>query len=177
MRWLILKGVTGWLLSMWVSTAITFAQFVSGRDGTEARSNALDLAPTGIYDTTAGPALRNTWRNHRRLQPVVGRARRYHLAAGFPGAACASGGCRRRRRLTLMRTNQALRLPAAAKFSFLLVLVAAGMRVLPDLGVSLSLPGGHHAASAMAWALAFLVWLYGYWPLLRDPRTLGRSSC
>ena len=77
----------------------------------------------------------------------------------------------------LMHTNQTLRLPVAAKLSFLLLLAAAALRVLPEIGVSLALPGGHHAASAIAWALAFLVWLYGYWPLLRDARTVGRRSC
>jgi uncharacterized protein involved in response to NO len=77
----------------------------------------------------------------------------------------------------LLHTNQALRLPASAKLAFGLLLLAAALRVLPDLGVAVPVPGGHHAASAIAWALAFLVWLYGYWPLLRDPRTMGRSSC
>jgi uncharacterized protein involved in response to NO len=77
----------------------------------------------------------------------------------------------------LMHTGHALRLPPAAKLSFLLLLAATALRVLPDLGVSIPLPGGHHVASSIAWALAFLVWLYGYWPLLRDPHTVGRRSC
>jgi uncharacterized protein involved in response to NO len=77
----------------------------------------------------------------------------------------------------LMHTGHALRLPPAAKLSFLLLIAAATLRVLPDLGVPVALPGGQHAASTIAWALAFLVWLYGYWPVLRDPRTIGRRSC
>ncbi|KAB2917411.1 MAG: NnrS family protein [Hyphomicrobiaceae bacterium] len=75
----------------------------------------------------------------------------------------------------LMHTNHALRLPAAAKLAFLLLVAATALRVLPDLGVSL--PGNQHVASAIAWALAFLVWLYGYWPLLADAGTVGRRSC
>ncbi len=77
----------------------------------------------------------------------------------------------------LLHTNHPLRLPPVAKLSFLLLLAAASLRILPDLGVTVALPGGHHTASAVTWALAFLVWLYGYWPLLRDPRTVGRRSC
>jgi uncharacterized protein involved in response to NO len=77
----------------------------------------------------------------------------------------------------LLHTDHALRLPASAKLAFGLLLLAAALRVLPDLGVAVPLPGRHHAASAIAWAFAFLAWLYGYWPLLRDPRSVGRSSC
>ncbi|KAB2917415.1 MAG: TonB-dependent receptor [Hyphomicrobiaceae bacterium] len=57
MKGLILKGAVVGLLSL---PTIAFAQAVD--KGTEQRPAALDLIPTGIYDPTAGPALRNPWR-------------------------------------------------------------------------------------------------------------------
>lgn len=77
----------------------------------------------------------------------------------------------------LFHTQRSLPLPMAAKIAFILLVCATGLRVLPDLGVSLPLPGGHHAASAVAWAAAFLVWLHAYWPMLSDAHSLGTRSC
>jgi uncharacterized protein involved in response to NO len=77
----------------------------------------------------------------------------------------------------LLHTGRRLRLPTAARLSLFLLLAAAALRVAPDLGVPVVLPGGQHAAAAVVWALAFLTWLYGYWPLLSDARTVGRRAC
>jgi uncharacterized protein involved in response to NO len=81
----------------------------------------------------------------------------------------------------LLHTGRPLRLPPAARLSFLLLAAAAAVRVAPDLGVPVAPPGGHHAASAVVWGLAFLTWLYGYWPLLsdagRDRGAVGRRAC
>jgi uncharacterized protein involved in response to NO len=77
----------------------------------------------------------------------------------------------------LLHTDRQLELPAAPKVSFVLLLTATALRVMPDFGVPVALPGGHHAASAIAWALAFLVWLGGYWHLLRHPHGLHPRAC
>jgi uncharacterized protein involved in response to NO len=77
----------------------------------------------------------------------------------------------------LLHTDRPLLLPPGAKLSFILLLTATGLRVLPDFGVPVALPGGHHAASTIAWSLAFLVWLGGYWPLFRHPHGLHRRAC
>ncbi len=77
----------------------------------------------------------------------------------------------------LLHTGRTLHLPPSARLSFVLLLAAAALRVAPDLGVSVALPGGHHAAAAVTWALAFLAWLCGYWPMLGDRRTAGRRGC
>jgi hypothetical protein len=45
------------------------------------------------------------------------------------------------------------------------------------MGLPVPLFGGHHAASAVVWVLAFMTWLYGYWPPLRCPAAAGRRAC
>ncbi len=72
-------------------------------------------------------------------------------------------------------TGRTLPLPWSAKAAFALLLAAAVLRVLPDLGVPL--PGGLHTFSTMAWSGAFLVWLYGYWPILSDRHSIGGRAC
>jgi uncharacterized protein involved in response to NO len=89
-------------------------------------------------------------------------------SAGLAGLGLLAG---------LLHTGRTLSLPPAARLSFALLLAAAPLRVAPDLALSVALPGGHHAAAAVAWALAFLTWLCGYWPMLRDRRTVGRRAC
>ena len=54
-------------------------------------------------------------------------------------------------------------------------LKSSSYRALPDFGIAL--PGGPHIFSTAAWSAAFLIWLYGYWPMLSDPRTIGSRAC
>jgi len=75
----------------------------------------------------------------------------------------------------LFHTGHAFPVPRAAKAAFALLLLATALRVLPDFGIVL--PGGPHTFSTVAWSAAFLVWLYGYWSLLSDPRTIGSRAC
>jgi uncharacterized protein involved in response to NO len=75
----------------------------------------------------------------------------------------------------LFHTGHNFPFPWTAKAAFALLVVATALRVLPD--VDIVLPGGPHALSAIAWSAAFLVWLYGYWPLLSDPRSMHASKC
>ena len=62
-----------------------------------------------------------------------------------------------------------------AKAAFVLLMAATVLRVLPDFG--LNLPGGLHTLSTLAWSAAFLVWLYGYWPILSDARSISGRAC
>ena len=75
----------------------------------------------------------------------------------------------------LFHTKHTFPMPWAAKTAFVLLLLATALRVLPDGGIHV--PGSLHAFSALAWSAAFLVWLYGYWPLLSDARTIGSHAC
>lgn len=58
--------------------------------------------------------------------------------------------------------------------AFLLAAAATLLRALPEMGLAPWPPGPLHLAAALAWAAAFGLWLWDYWPLLRDPETLGR---
>lgn len=75
----------------------------------------------------------------------------------------------------LFHTGRTFPMPWTAKAAFALLLAATTLRVLPDFGILL--PGGPHAFSTMAWAAAFLIWLYGYWPMLSDHRSIGGQAC
>jgi uncharacterized protein involved in response to NO len=75
----------------------------------------------------------------------------------------------------LFHTGHKFPFPWTAKAAFALLILAAVLRVLPDFGVLV--PGGPHALSAIAWTATFLIWLYGYWPILSDPRTISSHAC
>lgn len=71
-----------------------------------------------------------------------------------------------------LHAGQPLGFGLATRLAFLLAVAAVLMRIIPDLGL---LAGFEHAlqAASVLWAAAFLSWLWDYWPILSDPRTLG----
>lgn len=75
----------------------------------------------------------------------------------------------------LFHTGRDFPFPWTAKTAMALLMAAALLRVLPDFGVSP--PGGVHTLSTLAWSAAFLVWLYGYWPILSDARSIDSRAC
>lgn len=77
----------------------------------------------------------------------------------------------------LLHTGQPLRFPAAAKIAIGLLMLAVVLRVLPDYFPAVTLPGGDHGLAAACWALALLLWLKAYLPLLWSPETLDTESC
>jgi uncharacterized protein involved in response to NO len=62
------------------------------------------------------------------------------------------------------------------KAAFLLVAVATLLRALPEMDLIPLPPGPTHLLASLAWALAFLLWLWDYWPALRDPRTTATRA-
>ena len=71
-------------------------------------------------------------------------------------------------------TGQGLGLSRRTRAAFALVALATLLRVLPEMGLMPSPPGPLHGIAALAWAAGFLLWLWDYWPALRDPATLGQ---
>lgn len=76
----------------------------------------------------------------------------------------------------LLHTGQKLRFSRGAHIALALAALAVALRVAPEAMPVLPLPFDHLAASAFTWALAFVVWLWTYWPLLSDPATIGRDQ-
>lgn len=69
----------------------------------------------------------------------------------------------------LRHTGHDLDLPWQAHAA-VVVMVGAGLsRVLPEIGIGAFLLGAHYAISASLWSLAFVLWLAGFLPLLRQP--------
>ena len=69
-------------------------------------------------------------------------------------------------------TGQGLGFSRRTRAAFALIALATCLRVLPEMGLIPWPPGPLHAASALAWAAAFLLWLWDYWPAIRDGNTL-----
>lgn len=61
-------------------------------------------------------------------------------------------------------TGQGLGLNPATKAAFALVVIAAALRSLPEMGLLPWPPGPLHLISSMCWGAAFLLWLADYWP-------------
>jgi len=77
----------------------------------------------------------------------------------------------------LFHTGRSFPLPGGARAALLLLVAAALLRVLPELGVLPPPPGSPHALAALAWAAAFLLWLRTYWPFLSKPRVAEADVC
>ena len=76
-----------------------------------------------------------------------------------------------------LHTGATLGLSRAVRFAALLLLGAAALRVLPELGlIDGSFTAFQRWASAL-WAGSFLIWLAEYWPLIRNPATCGARRC
>jgi uncharacterized protein involved in response to NO len=75
----------------------------------------------------------------------------------------------------LFHTRHSFPFPWTSKAAFGLLCTATVLRILPDLGVVV--PGGPHALATAAWSAAFLLWLYGYWPMLSDQSSIGGHAC
>lgn len=71
-----------------------------------------------------------------------------------------------------LHAGQPLGFGPATRLAFLLAAAAVLVRIMPDLGLLAGFERALQAASVL-WAAAFLSWLWDYWPLLSDPRTLG----
>ena len=69
----------------------------------------------------------------------------------------------------LRHTGRTLNLPPAAHVAAGLMLVAALVRVLPELGVGAELLGWNYPLAALAWSAAVAAWLAGYIPLFLNP--------
>ncbi|HTN62799.1 MAG TPA: NnrS family protein [Devosia sp.] len=64
----------------------------------------------------------------------------------------------------LLHTGRDLVLPPQAHWALGLMLLAALMRTLPELGMGEALLGLHYGLAALLWAGAFGVWLHGFLP-------------
>ncbi|GFZ90221.1 NnrS family protein [Elstera cyanobacteriorum] len=65
----------------------------------------------------------------------------------------------------LLHTGRPLGLRRKTRFALLLILLALGVRVLPEFGL-----GGLNAYrwAALLWAASFLLWFWDYWPWLKS---------
>ena len=70
-----------------------------------------------------------------------------------------------------------LGLPWRSRVGLGLVVLAALLRALPEMGLLPQPPGPAHGIAALAWAAGFAFWLADAWPSLRDPHTLGARRC
>ncbi len=77
----------------------------------------------------------------------------------------------------LLHTGRPLGIPFGGRVALVLLVVAVGTRVLPDLGVVPQLPGPPYAIASTIWAASFLLWLKTYWPYLSDLRSPGEHKC
>lgn len=76
----------------------------------------------------------------------------------------------------LRHTGRPLGVPVSARIAFACVVAATIARVVPDLGGADHSHGPPYALAALLWALAFLLWLKTYWPLLAEANSADASS-
>ena len=67
----------------------------------------------------------------------------------------------------LLHTGHSLNFSWSARLAMVCLVVAVGLRVLPDLELMPQPSGPPYALTACFWAAAFLLWLKDYWPRLR----------
>lgn len=72
-------------------------------------------------------------------------------------------------------TGQALGLRWPTRLAFGLIALAALARALPEMGLAPWPPGPLHLAAALAWAGAFGLWLWDFWPSLRHRGLSGAA--
>lgn len=77
----------------------------------------------------------------------------------------------------LLHTGQTLGFSNITRAAMLCLLAAVALRVIPEFWPSFSLPGEQYGLSALAWAAAFILWLYAYLPLLWSPATIDQDRC
>jgi uncharacterized protein involved in response to NO len=77
----------------------------------------------------------------------------------------------------LRHTGRALHFPWQARVAAALVVVAAAVRVVPELAGIDAAAGLRHALAAATWSAAFGVWLHGFLPMLRDPAKPAADHC
>jgi uncharacterized protein involved in response to NO len=76
----------------------------------------------------------------------------------------------------LRHTGRSLDLPWQAHAALALMLCAAAVRVLPELGIATFLHGPHYAVAAALRSAAFGVWLLGFLPMMRGRRCSGPDA-
>ena len=75
----------------------------------------------------------------------------------------------------LRHTGRPLALPPQAHWALGLMLLAALVRTLPELGIGEDLLGMHHALGALLWAASLGVWLQGFLPYFLAPSVSGTA--
>lgn len=71
----------------------------------------------------------------------------------------------------LLHTDRPLGLSRATRFGALVLVASVALRVAPDFGIAL--PGPSQSIASLAWAMAFLIWLWAYWPFLSKTPALS----
>jgi uncharacterized protein involved in response to NO len=74
----------------------------------------------------------------------------------------------------LFHAGRALPFGRPARAALLLVVLATALRLIPE--VTALAPFALHLGATLLWAGAFAVWLWGYWPILSDPNSLGEHD-
>ncbi|HEX6960622.1 MAG TPA: NnrS family protein [Lacipirellula sp.] len=77
----------------------------------------------------------------------------------------------------LRHTGQALGLVRRTRIALMLLVLAMLLRVVPEIWATALLPAPPYALVALLWAAAFLLWLTGYWPFLRNRATFQHDGC
>ena len=68
-------------------------------------------------------------------------------------------------------TGQGLGLNWPTKAAFIMIIVGTTLRAMPEMGLLPLPPGPLHLLASCFWALAFIAWLYDYWPSLSRLQT------
>lgn len=77
----------------------------------------------------------------------------------------------------LRHTGQALGLVRRTRLALALLVLAALLRVVPEIFPTDFLPGPPFVLVSLVWAAAFLLWLRVYWPSFRNPATIQHQGC